>query len=133
MFIAFAVLSLPISLCDLRTFKIPNIYLLVLLYCSLPAVFIYGLGDLARLFVVLLFLILLYWMGVGMGDIKLITLISVLINLNPDSSFLDLACCVIAVSILHTGLFVVVKRAIPTRLPLAPSIFAGLFLYLATR
>lgn len=133
MFIAFAVLSLPISICDLRTFKIPNIYLLLLTYCSLPSLFIYGLGDLFQLGLVLLTLVVLHWAGMGMGDIKLIALISLLINLNSASSFPDLAGCILAVSILHTGLVALISRNMPSRIPLAPSIFAGLFLYLATR
>jgi Flp pilus assembly protein protease CpaA len=132
-FIAFAVLSLPISICDLRTFKIPNIYLLLLTYCTLPALFIYGVGNLSQLSLVLLTLVVLYWAGMGMGDIKLIALISLLINLNPDSSLVDFASCVMAVSIFHTGLVALISRSIPSRIALAPSIFAGLFLYLATR
>jgi len=98
-----------------------------------PYLLINGFGPVLKLVVVVLILGFLYLIGLGMGDVKLMAIISLSLNsdIQANLSFLALLILISASS------YVIVKtlwdHEVPRRIPLAPSIFVGLTLYLATR
>jgi prepilin signal peptidase PulO-like enzyme (type II secretory pathway) len=132
MWLPFLISALPISLADLRTFTVPNIYLWWLSLLCTPHLLLNGLGQISNLIFVMLLLVFLYLLGLGMGDVKLIAMISLSLNsdIQANLSFLALLILLSACS------YVIVKtlwdHEVPRRIPLAPSIFVGLTLYLAT-
>jgi len=132
MWLPFLIAALPISLADLRTFTIPNIYLGWLSLLCVPYLLLHGFGPISKLVVVALILACLYLIGLGMGDVKLMAIISLSLNSDIQSHFSYLAFLIL----LSASCYAIVKtlwnQELPRRIPLAPSIFVGLALYLAT-
>ena len=132
MWLPFLIAALPISLADLRTFTIPNIYLWWLSFLCVPYLLLHGFGPVLKLIVVVLILGFLYLIGLGMGDVKLIAIISLSLNSDIQANLSFLALLIL----LSASSYVILKslgsRELPRRIPLAPSIFVGLALYLAT-
>jgi Flp pilus assembly protein protease CpaA len=132
MWLPFLIAALPISLADLRTFTIPNIYLGWLSLLCVPYLLLHGFGPILKLVVVALILACLYLIGLGMGDVKLMAIISLSLNSDIQSHFSYLAFLIL----LSASCYAIVKtlwnHELPRRIPLAPSIFVGLALYLAT-
>ena len=126
-------MAFPISLADIKSYSIPNIYLIWLAVLCTPHVIMQGLGPVPRILFVLATLLVLHLCGLGMGDVKLLAIVALMLNYDPRTDFLDLgfsiAFCAVAYAIMQT----LWNRELPRKIPLAPSIFIGLTLYLATR
>ena len=90
MLFLFFLASLPISLADLRYNKIPNIYLSLLAIALIPVLVMNGLGPIQELMISASFLAVLNLCGMGMGDVKLLALIVVYLNISTDLSWVEL-------------------------------------------
>lgn len=130
---ALFLVSVPICIADLKEHKIPNIYLSVMLLLTIPLLIINGLGDLTQLCVYLVVLVVLHLFGMGMGDVKLLSIIGAALNSLGFYEYFSLASCILLCAALYLISLRLIKRSTPDQMPLAPSIFMGLFLYLATR
>ena len=124
--------ALPISLADVKTLTIPNVYLWWLSLTCAPYLLLHGLGPIARLVGVILILAALSFLGLGMGDVKLMTIISILVNSDKAGSFSLLALLIILSASSYAIIEALRNHRFPHTIPLAPSIFAGMALYLAT-
>ena len=133
MLFPFVFVALPISLADIKSYSIPNIYLIWLTVFCTPHVLMQGLGPVPRILIVIAILLVLHLCGLGMGDVKLLAIVALMLNYDPRTAFLNLgfsiAFCAVVYSITQT----LWNRQLPRKIPLAPSIFIGLTLYLATR
>jgi hypothetical protein len=85
----FIALAFPISLADVRSYSIPNIYLWWLLALCTPRVVFYGFGPIPRIFLIIVILALLHLVGLGMGDVKLLSIIFLYLNPLSNISFED--------------------------------------------
>ena len=130
---ALFLMSVPICIADLKEHKIPNIYLSVMLVLLSPLLITNGLGDLTQLCVYLVALVVLHLFGMGMGDVKLLSIIGAALNSSGIYGYFSYASYVLLCATLHLISLRLIKRSSPDQMPLAPSIFMGLFLYLATR
>jgi Flp pilus assembly protein protease CpaA len=124
--------AVPISLADIKTFTIPNVYLWWLSLTCAPYVLLHGLGPITNLVFVVLILIALSFLGLGMGDVKLMTIISILVNSDKAGSFSLLALLILLSASSYAIIEALRNHRFPHTIPLAPSIFAGMALYLAT-
>lgn len=129
----FIALAFPISLADVRSYTIPNIYLWWLLALCTPQVVFYGFGPIPRIVFITVILVLLHLVGLGMGDVKLLSIIFLSLNPLSNVSFKILALFLMCSATVYAISETLWKRKLPQKIPLAPSIFAGLALYLASR
>lgn len=129
----FWMIAFPISIRDMNTQTIPNVYLKFLAALTAVYLFIDGFGNMANLLAGFIALCLLVAFRVGMGDVKLIALTMLIVNSQMDFSvmryFPILLICVLA-HLLIQGL---VNWQLPERIALAPSIFLAFALYLSAR
>jgi Flp pilus assembly protein protease CpaA len=132
MWLPFLVLAIPISLADLKSFTIPNVYLVILSLLCAPYVFFNGLGQISVILAALFSLLILNVLGLGMGDAKLLSIILFTLNSDDHNELSLLAVLIILSASLHVMWRTLKNRSLPRRIPLAPSIFGGLLLYLAT-
>jgi Flp pilus assembly protein protease CpaA len=119
--------AIPICIADMRSFIIPNIYLKVLSYVGLMHLSIFGIGHLQDVFVSIAVLVCFVFFGIGMGDIKLLGLILITNSYNV----VEFLGAILLVASVHIVVLTGVHRKIPSKIPLAPSIFVGLLTYLA--
>jgi Flp pilus assembly protein protease CpaA len=91
-----------------------------------------GLGPIQRLMIGASFLAVLHLCGMGMGDVKLLALIVVYLNISTDLSLVELFGYLLSIAALHIVASGLKNRKFPKSIPLAPSIFLALALYLAT-
>jgi Flp pilus assembly protein protease CpaA len=133
MWLPFLVLAIPISLADLKSFTIPNVYLVILSLLCAPYVFFNGLGQISVVLAALFILLMLNVLGLGMGDVKLLSIILFTLNSDDRNELTLLAVLIILSASLHVMWRTLKNRSLPRRIPLAPSIFVGLALYLATQ
>ena len=133
MWLPFLVLAIPISLADLKSFTIPNVYLVILSLLCAPYVFFNGLGQISVVLAALFILLMLNELGLGMGDVKLLSIILFTLNSDDHNELTLLAVLIILSASLHVMWRTLKNRSLPRRIPLAPSIFVGLALYLATQ
>jgi Flp pilus assembly protein protease CpaA len=133
MWFPFLVLAIPISLADLKSFTIPNVYLVMLSLLCAPYVFFNGLGQISEILAALFILLMLNLLGLGMGDAKLLSIVLLTLNSDGYSDLTLLAVLIILTASLHVMWRTLKNRFLPRRIPLAPSIFVGLALYLATQ
>jgi Flp pilus assembly protein protease CpaA len=133
MWLPFLVLAIPISLADLKSFTIPNVYLVILSLLCAPYVFFNGLGQISVVLAALFILLMLNVLGLGMGDAKLLSIILFTLNSDDRNELTLLAVLIILSASLHVMWRTLKNRSLPRRIPLAPSIFVGLALYLATQ
>ena len=124
--------ALPISLADIKNLTIPNVYLWWLSLTCAPFLLLHGLGPIARLVGVILILAALSFLGLGMGDVKLMTIISILVNSDKAGNFSLLALLILLSASSYAIIEALRNHRFPHTIPLAPSIFAGMALYLAT-
>jgi hypothetical protein len=96
--------------------------------CAVGHLAIFGLGALNRIAISIIALALLTLLGTGMGDIKLLALVLV----THSFSVVDFLSVVFLLAIVHIVVLAGIHRSFPPKIPLAPSIFIGLFTYLAT-
>jgi hypothetical protein len=122
-------LALPICIADLNLFVIPNIYTKLLFYVATLDVVLWGFGSIHQVIISMVALSGLVVLGLGMGDIKLLALIFIT-HTYPAFEFIGIIFLIAAV---HIVVLIVIKRVIPSKIPLAPSIFFGLLTYMATR
>lgn len=122
-------LVVPVCIADLSTFVIPNIYTKILSYVALIHLVLHGFGEVIELSIFLVILVFLLILGTGMGDMKLLALIMATHNLSATVFI----AYVFIVAMVHIVVLTAINRAIPAKLPLAPSIFVGLISYLAPR
>jgi len=132
MWLPLLIAAVPISLADVKTLKIPNVYLWWLSLTCAPYLLVHGLGPITNLVFVVLILIALSFLGLGMGDVKLMVIFSLLLNSDKAGNFSLLALLIL----LSASCYAIVKalrnHRFPHTIPLAPSIFTGVALYLAT-
>jgi len=132
MWLPLLIAAVPISLADIKTLTIPNVYLGWLSLICAPYLILHGLGPMTNLVGVILILTALSFLGLGMGDVKLMVIFSLLLNSDKASDFTLLALLIL----LSASCYAIVKalrnRRFPHTIPLAPSIFTGVALYLAT-
>ena len=74
-------------------------------------------------------LVFLVVFGIGMGDIKLLGLILIT---HPYSA-MQFVGSILVLAMVHIVVLIAFHRGIPSKIPLAPSIFVGFVSYLATR
>jgi Flp pilus assembly protein protease CpaA len=127
-----ALLAVPLCIADIRESKIPNIYLFYMCAISIPYLAVFGLGDLSKLGAFLIVLVVLYLLGMGMGDVKLLAILGALLISMGHDNLLVLAVMIVSLATLHILCISLARRSIPNAIALAPSIWAGLLLYLAT-
>jgi len=131
--IALFALSLPIALADLKFHKIPNIYLWLLTIFLIPHLVFNGFGDLKAWIIFLSSTTLLHFLGMGMGDLKLLVIIGLWLNGAGIPDFPLFGTMILYCLMFHCVLVSVYKRGLPRFIAMAPSIFISLGLYLATR
>jgi len=129
----FALMAFPISLADIKSYSIPNIYLIWLAVFCTPHVLMQGLGPVPRILIVIAILLMLHLCGLGMGDVKLLAIVALMLNYDPRTAFLNLGFSIAFCAVVYAVTQTLWNRQLPRKIPLAPSIFIGLTLYLATR
>ena len=127
--IALFLLSIPICITDMTLYVIPNIYTKFLLYVAFLHIALFGFGSLRELLVSTALLVSLVFFGIGMGDIKLLGLILIT---HPYSA-IDFVASILVLATVHILVLTAFRRGIPSKIPLAPSIFLSFLSYLATR
>ena len=124
--------ALPISIADIASRKIPNIYLLLYAYVVAVLVVFRGVPDLIFILVVLVTLLLMSVIGVGMGDCKLLGLLVLMLQLSRFQEFELLLLSIFMIALIQIVLIWLYSKVIPRTIALAPAIFIGTSLYLAT-
>lgn len=127
--VALILLGIPVCVADCGSFVIPNIYNKILFIVACVHLSIYGFGDLDKIALSASILVVLLIFKIGMGDIKLLALIL----FTHSFSAINYLGYVFLLSMVHIVVLAGITRNIPSRIPLAPSIFIGLSTYLATR
>ena len=128
----FLLLALPISIADLSQRKIPNIYLLLYSYYAGAILVIKGVPSPQLIIPVCLILGIFSYCGVGMGDCKLIALIVLMLELSNIQEFENLLLAILLTALLEIMLRWGYSKVIPRTIAMAPAIFLGTSLYLAT-
>lgn len=124
--------ALPISIADISTRKIPNIYIQLYAYAVAVLVVVRGVPDLVFMLVVLAILLLMSAIGVGMGDCKLLGLIVLMLQLSRFQEFELLLLAIFMIALIEIVLIWLYSKVIPRTIAMAPAIFIGTTLYLAT-
>ena len=124
--------ALPISIADISSRKIPNIYIQLYAYAVAVLVVVWGVPDLVFMLVVLAILLLMSAIGVGMGDCKLLGLIVLMLQLSRFQEFELLLLAIIMIALIEIVLIWLYSKVIPRTTAMAPAIFIGTTLYLAT-
>ena len=124
--------ALPISIADISSRKIPNIYLQLYAYAVAVLVVVRGLPDAFFMLVVLTTLSLMSAVGVGMGDCKLLGLIVLMLQLSRFQEFELLLLAIFMIALIQIVLIWLYSKVIPRTIAMAPAIFIGTTLYLAT-
>ena len=127
--LALLLLAVPMCVADCGSFLIPNVYNKILFLFAAVHLLIFGLGDLKKVAFSAFILVVLLIFKVGMGDIKLFALILI----THSFSAVDYLGYVFLLAMVHIVVIAGVSREIPSKIPMAPSIFVGLTTYLATR
>jgi Flp pilus assembly protein protease CpaA len=92
-----------------------------------------GLGPGPRILSVIAILFVLHLCGLGMGDVKLLGIVALMLNSDPRTAFFILGFSIALCAVIYAIAQTLWNRELPRKIPLAPSIFSGLALYLATR
>ncbi|NCW43250.1 MAG: hypothetical protein EBV94_03820 [Actinobacteria bacterium] len=124
--------ALPISIADISSRKIPNIYLLFYAYLVAVLVVVRGVLNPILMLMVLAILLLMSAIGIGMGDCKLVGLIVLMLQLSSFQEFELLLLAIFMIALIQIALIWVYSKVIPRTIALAPAIFIGTSLYLAT-
>ena len=124
--------ALPISIADISSRKIPNIYLQLYAYLVAVLVVVRGVPDAVFTLLVFATLLLMATIGVGMGDCKLLGLIVLMLQLTRFQEFELLLLAIFIIALIQIVLIWLHSKVIPRTIALAPAIFIGTSLYLAT-
>ena len=92
-----------------------------------------GLGPVPRILFVIAILLVLHLCGLGMGDVKLLGIVALMLNSDPRIAFFNVGFSIALCAVIYAIAQTLWNRELPRKIPLAPSIFSGLALYLATR
>jgi Flp pilus assembly protein protease CpaA len=130
---SFWLISIPIMVRDLSSQRIPNIYLKLLTIPTSFFLVVDGIGSWINLLAFSVVLVLLILLGVGMGDVKLLSISLVIFNSQMDFSILVFLSTLFACAFTHLVIHTLVARQLPDRIALAPSIFLAFALYFAAR
>ena len=131
---ALALFALPIMCADWRYRKIPNIYLIFIMYWVGALRIISGIASLEVLSIAIAASILgVLVLRMGIGDAKLFIVISLAINLPTIDSLVFLITFIYLGAVLQIILTWGLKSVIPRSIPMAFAIFFGSALYLAAR
>jgi len=130
--VLYLLFALPISIADIASRKIPNIYLQLYAYAVVILVVFRGVPDLIFILVVLVTLLLMSAIGVGMGDCKLLGLIVLMLQLSRFQEFELLLLSIFMIALIQIVLIWLYSKVIPRTIAMAPAIFIGTTLYLAT-
>jgi len=125
-----ALFALPICISDWRYHRIPNIYLLLMLYAIAVMHFFVGTRSITVIIAATMFAILFSWLGMGAGDAKLFVIIALALNLASFGELLLLATSTYVATIVQLVFTWRISRRLPKKLPLALAIFLGSALYL---
>jgi Flp pilus assembly protein protease CpaA len=125
-------LGFPISIADLSQRKIPNIYLTLYTYFIVALLVIKGVPSAIFLLFVFLTLAIFSLCGVGMGDCKLIALITFMLELSHIQEFEHLLITILLAALVEIMLRWGYSKVFPRTIAMAPAIFLGTTLYLAT-
>ncbi|PHX66548.1 MAG: hypothetical protein CK518_03755 [Actinobacteria bacterium] len=129
---ALALFALPIMCADWRYRKIPNIYLIFIMYWVGAIRIISGIASLHVLSLAIAASILgVLVLRMGIGDAKLFIITTLALNLPTIDSLVFLVTCFYLGALLQIILTWGLKSVIPRSIPLAFSIFFGSALYLA--
>ena len=124
--------ALPISIADISSRKIPNIYLQLYAYAVAVLAVVRGVPDLIFMLLVFATLLLMATIGVGMGDCKLLGLIVLMLQLSRFQEFELLLLAIFMIALIQIVLIWLYSKVIPRTIAMAPAIFIGTTLYLAT-
>ena len=124
--------ALPISIADIASRKIPNIYLQLYAYAVAALAVVRGVPDLIFMLLVFATLLLMATIGVGMGDCKLLGLIVLMLQLSRFQEFELLLLAIFMIALIQIVLIWLYSKVIPRTIAMAPAIFIGTTLYLAT-
>lgn len=124
--------AIPISIADLSQRKIPNIYLQLYAYYVVASLIVNGLPSASLMLAVILTLGLFSIFGVGMGDCKLLALIIVMVEISNLQEFGQLLIAILLTSLIDIMLRWGYSKVLPRTIAMAPAIFLGTSLYLAT-
>ncbi len=126
-----ATFAIPICISDWRTRRIPNIYLIFMLYLILAIRLFLPIKSIAVISAAALCAALLSVAGMGAGDAKLFVITALALNLPNFGALLLLATSIYVAAILQIILMGLYSRRLPKSIPLAFAIFSGSALYLA--
>jgi hypothetical protein len=129
----FWLFSFPIMVRDLYSQRIPNIYLKVLAVPTFLFLIVDGIGPMLNLLILFLVLVSAIFLGVGMGDVKLLALSFMMFNSQMNFSILVFLSLLFTCAFAHLLIHGLVTRQMPQRIALAPSIFLAFALYFAAR
>ncbi len=124
--------AIPLSIADLSQRKIPNIYLQIYAYYVVASLIVNGLPSASLMLAVILTLGLFSIFGVGMGDCKLLALIIVMVEISNLQEFGQLLIAILLTSLIDIMLRWGYSKVLPRTIAMAPAIFLGTSLYLAT-
>ncbi len=124
--------AIPISIADLSQRKIPNIYLQIYAYYVGAFLLVNGLPSAQFMLVVILTLGLFSIFGVGVGDCKLLALIVLMVEISNLQEFEQLLIAILLTSLIDIMLRWGYSKVFPRTIAMAPAIFLGTSLYLAT-
>jgi Flp pilus assembly protein protease CpaA len=130
--VLYLLFAIPISIADLSQRKIPNIYLQLYAYYVGALLIVNGLPSASLMLAVILTLGLLSIFGVGMGDCKLLALIIVMVEISNLQEFGQLLIAILLTSLIEIMLRWGYSKVFPRTIAMAPAIFLGTSLYLAT-
>lgn len=131
---ALALFALPIMCADWRYRRIPNIYLIFIMYWVGAIRIISGIASLQVISLAIAASVLgALVLRMGIGDAKLFIVISLAINLPTIDSLVFLITCIYLGALLQIIMTWGLKSVIPRSIPMAFSIFFGSALYLAAR
>jgi len=120
--------GIPIAIADGANHRIPNIYLI---YLAPLAVLAVGLGGASAIFAIFIFWLLLHFLaGLGMGDVKLLTILALLLRLNSLHLFAIYLGILFVLTSFHAGIVFIRERTLKAQIPLAPASIAASVLYL---
>ncbi len=132
-----ALILLYISLIDLKFHRIPNVALLLLA----PLAAFHFIASKTRwsdqfmptIIFFLLLLILWYFFDLGMGDVKLLTLLSLLIIPGEKEAYLIFLSIFSVATLIHLAALKLTSPTWDSRIPLAPSISIATILMLLVK
>ena len=129
MSLIFSLVFIPIAIADLHQRVIPNIYLKLLTCLMVISFLSNGFPPVTIILSCLVMAFALVAFKVGMGDVKLLTLLVLSFN----CQVIPCLALISAVAIVHIVISAARYRVIPETIPFAPAILCGFITSLATR